>query len=241
MRTDIVIYDIIQLYFYYENSMTRRGGAFMDDLKNLLIQFAKGLAAQFGNCCEIVIHDVTKGLDNTIVHIENGHVTHRETGGSGSKVVFEALNSDSALLHDRLSYLTRTDDGKVLKSSTLYIRRPDGSLAYIFSINYDISVLSAASDVLHTLLLTEGEQKQESREEEETTRITHSVSELLDTLIDEALARIGKPVAMMTKDDKVEVVRYLNDAGAFLITKSGDKVASLLGISKFTLYKYMDS
>ena len=70
--------------------------------------------------------------------------------------------------------------------------------------------------------------------------ITHNVTELLDMLIDQAVARVGKPVALMTKDDKVAVVQYLNNAGAFLITKSGDKVSSLLGISKFTLYSYMD-
>ena len=45
----------------------------------------------------------------------------------------------------------------------------------------------------------------------------------------------------MTKEDKIQVVRYLNDAGAFPITKSGDKVANLLNISKFTLYSYMDA
>ena len=45
----------------------------------------------------------------------------------------------------------------------------------------------------------------------------------------------------MTKEDKIQVVRYLNDAGEFLITKSGDKVANLLNISKFTLYSYMDA
>ena len=71
-------------------------------------------------------------------------------------------------------------------------------------------------------------------------KITHNVTELLDMLIEQAIARIGKPVALMTKDDKVAVVQYLNNAGAFLITKSGDKVSSLLGISKFTLYSYMD-
>ena len=37
----------------------------------------------------------------------------------------------------------------------------------------------------------------------------------------------------------VAVVQYLDHAGAFLITKSGDKVSSYLGISKFTLYSYM--
>lgn len=35
-------------------------------------------------------------------------------------------------------------------------------------------------------------------------------------------------------------INYLNDAGAFLITKSGDKVAKYFGISKYTLYSYVD-
>ncbi|MGL6217352.1 MAG: helix-turn-helix domain-containing protein, partial [Lacrimispora sphenoides] len=36
-------------------------------------------------------------------------------------------------------------------------------------------------------------------------------------------------------------IQYLNDAGAFLITRSGDKVSNYFGISKFTLYSYMDT
>ena len=66
------------------------------------------------------------------------------------------------------------------------------------------------------------------------------MTELLDLLIEQAIAKVGKPVALMNKDDKIAVVQYLNNAGAFLITKSGDKVSSLLGISKFTLYSYID-
>ena len=50
---------------------------------------------------------------------------------------------------------------------------------------------------------------------------------------------VGKPVALMNKEDKVTAIQFLNDSGAFLITKSGDKVSSYLGISKFTLYSYM--
>ena len=37
------------------------------------------------------------------------------------------------------------------------------------------------------------------------------------------------------------ILEASDDAGAFLITKSGDKVANLLNISKFTLYSYMDA
>ena len=52
---------------------------------------------------------------------------------------------------------------------------------------------------------------------------------------------MGKPVALMNKDDKIRAIRFLSDAGAFLVTKSGDKVAKYFGISKYTLYSYIDA
>ena len=52
---------------------------------------------------------------------------------------------------------------------------------------------------------------------------------------------VGKPAALMNKDDKVRAIRFLNNAGAFLVTKSGDKVAKYFGISKYTLYSYIDA
>ena len=55
------------------------------------------------------------------------------------------------------------------------------------------------------------------------------------------MALIGKPVALMTKDDKIRAIQFLSNAGAFLITKSGDKIARHFGISKYTLYSYLDA
>lgn len=74
----------------------------------------------------------------------------------------------------------------------------------------------------------------------EPERILQSVTELLDELITQSVKLIGKPVALMSKDDKVKCIKFLNDSGAFLITKSGDKVAQYFGISKYTLYSYLD-
>lgn len=205
-----------------------------------LKQLAHGMAVQFGDSCEIVIHDLTKkNLDKSIVYIENGHVSNRHTGDGPSGIVLETLRTDPGQVKDRLAYLTKTEDGRILKSSTLFIRDDTDRIHYIFSINYDITTLLAAESSLSGLLRTETmEEKEDSSEAPQT--ITHSVNELLDMLIDQAVAEVGKPVPLMTKDDKVAVVQYLNNAGAFLITKSGDKVSSLLGISKFTLYSYMD-
>ena len=204
---------------------------------DFLKQLAHGMAVQFGSSCEVVIHDLSKkDLENSIVHIENGHVSNRHTGDGPSGIVLETLRTDPEKLQDRLAYLTRTEDGRILKSSTLYIRDEKGRVNYLFSINYDITTLLAAETTIKGLMKIHHDEDEKEKSSDSPQKITHSVTELLDMLIEQAIARIGKPVALMTKDDKVAVVQYLNNAGAFLITKSGDKVSSLLGISKFTLY-----
>ena len=205
---------------------------------DFLKQLAHGLAIQFGSSCEIAIHDLkTKDLERSIVYIENGHVSNRQSGDGPSGIVLETLQSDPSTIHDKLSYLTKTEDGRILKSSTFYIRDDDGSISYIFSLNYDITAFTAASAAIQSLIATKDNLPDLTGDS--PRQITHHVNELLDLLIEQAVATVGKPVAMMNKDDKVAVVQYLDHAGAFLITKSGDKVSSYLGISKFTLYSYM--
>ena len=54
------------------------------------------------------------------------------------------------------------------------------------------------------------------------------------------MALVGKPAAVMNKEDKVKAIQFLSQHGAFLVTKSGDKVAKYFGISKYTLYSYID-
>ena len=211
-----------------------------DTTLDLLIQIAHGLAEHFGPQCEIAIHDVTRDLSNTIVYIENGQVSGRTDVDGASNVVLEALNTPPEKLQDQIAYLTRTEDGRALKSSTLYIRDENGNLRYLFSVNYDIASLRAVDELIQGLITTHP-LKKENPERESVPKIPHTVTELLDSLIEHAFAEIGKPAVMMTKEDKIRVVHYLNDSGAFLITKSGDRVASALGISKFTLYKYMES
>ena len=199
-----------------------------------LKQIAHGIAQQFGQNCEVVIHDLSvEDLENTVVYIENGHVTHRNIGDGPSHVVLDASKKDTSKLEDRHGYLTRTKDGRILKSSTMYIRRDDNKIQYILSINYDITGLLALDSAVKTLISTESKEKAPER-------ITQNVNDLLEDLIEQSVALIGKPAAIMTKEEKVAAIQFLNDAGAFLITKSGDKISNYFGISKYTLYSYID-
>ena len=166
--------------------------------------------------------------------IENGHVTGRKVGDGPSHVALEALRGDRGHMEDHLSYLTRTRDGKILKSSTIYIRDESGEAVGIFSINYDITMMLAMEEGLKQF--TAAEQPAQGPEP-----IARNVSEVLEELIAQSVRLVGKPVAMMNKEDKVRALHYLNDAGAMLITKSGDRISSYFGISKYTLYSYLDS
>ena len=203
----------------------------------MLKQIAAALAAQFGPNCEVVIHDLSP--DNgepTIIHIENGHVSGRRVGDGPSKVVVEQLLSGEEHPKDHLAYLTRTPDGKILKSSTMYIRDKRGRVVAILSVNYDISALMMVHGAIDGLIHT----AEEGRGPQERITVV-SVNDMLDELIEQSVALVGKPVAMMNKDDKVKAIRFLSKHGAFLITKSGDKVAKYFGISKYTLYSYIDT
>ena len=195
---------------------------------------ADGIAAQFGSSCEVVIHDLSRHPDHTIVYIVNGHVSGRKVGDGASQVVLEQMESGETDPKDHLGYLTRTPDGKILKSSTLYIRNAKGKVGAILSINFDISRLLMVEGAVRDLVSTK------QPEQAEPEKIVN-INDVLDDLIQQSVALVGKPAALMTKEDKMKAIRFLNRNGAFLVTRSGDKIAKYFGISKYTLYSYIDT
>lgn len=195
---------------------------------------AKALAGQFGDDCEVVIHDLRENdIAESIVAIENGHVSGRKIGDGPSRIVLESLTDESKEHKDRVAYLTRTPDGKVLKSTTVYIKDDDGKVIGLMGINYDISKFISAATTLDEFTKLEDS-------DTEPAEISRNVADLLDELLMQSEKLIGKPPALMSKDEKVRAIKYLNDNGAFLVTKSGPKVCEFYGISTYTLYSYLD-
>ena len=70
--------------------------------------------------------------------------------------------------------------------------------------------------------------------------ISSNVSDILDAMIHDSLMYVGKPVDKMSKEDKMKGLKYLDEKGAFLIKKSGEKVMEFYKISKYTLYNYLE-
>ena len=210
-----------------------------DDLTlESLVMIAHGIARHFGNDCEVCIHDLqANDLEHTICYIINGHVSWRKIGDGASKIVLETLEAlkKGDNVSDHLGYRTHTSDGRILKSSTIFLKDESGKYRFILGINHDmtdfINAQSALSNIVENI---------EAAGEDIYGQIPLSVNDLLDNLIEQSVKLVGKTPALMTKDEKVKAIKFLQDAGAFLITRSGDKISQFFGISKFTLYSYID-
>ncbi|WP_455015853.1 helix-turn-helix transcriptional regulator [Oribacterium sinus] len=208
-----------------------------DSSLEMLVSTAHGIARQFGKDCEVCIHDLSvKDLEHTIIFIINGHVSGRKIGDGASKVVLETLEAieKGDIIVDHLGYRTTTQDGRILKSSTVFLKDSTGKYRWVLGINYDVTALMNVDAALQSITMVE------SRDSNGDGQIPLNVNDLLDNLINQSVKRIGKPPALMNKEEKIQAIQFLRDAGAFLITKSGDKVSNFYGISKFTLYSYID-
>nr|WP_144937986.1 helix-turn-helix transcriptional regulator [Aneurinibacillus sp. XH2] len=208
----------------------------MESMKNeieLFSSIAKAITKHFGEKCEVVFHDLTDGYESTIAVIENGHVTGRKVGDCGSNLGLEVLRG-TVEDGDKYNYITQTKDGRILRSTSIYLKNKENETIGALCINLDISEFLMAEQTIKSITM-------HSFENEVKETFVNDVNELLDFLLQECQNEIGKAVSHMTKEDKQRAVEFLDQKGAFLIKKSGDKVCQFLDISKFTLYNYLDT
>ncbi len=203
---------------------------------DFLKSFIKGIASHFGENCETVLLDVSNPEEygsGLIVAIENGHITGRKVGDTGTNLGLEILRGNESE-GDKYNYMTQTKDGKMLRSTTMYIRNSQNIPIGCVCINLDITDLVMAENTIRQFTKTD------NINTEVKEVFVNNVNDVLDLLIQEAQEHVGKPVAHMSKEEKMKGIQYLDKKGAFLIKKAGDTICSYFSISKYTLYNYLE-
>jgi hypothetical protein len=64
---------------------------------------------------------------------------------------------------------------------------------------------------------------------------------MLDRLVTEVERELGGKLADLTREDKQRAVKLLNDRGAFSLRRSVEDVADALGVSRITVYNYLNA
>ena len=188
---------------------------------------AKGIAQMFGSSCETLVHDMSVP-DHPILSIYNGHVSGREVGstmdimGVGQDLDEEARKTDFVNLY------ATTPAGQQIKSSTFHMMSDEYNLA--LGINFDYSSLVFANRILVDLMRAEEDLK---------SAIWRNGENRLGEILDECLAIVGKPVGALNKADRIKVIALLNQREAFSFRKAVPFISQRLGVSRYTVYKYL--
>ncbi|WP_313180725.1 helix-turn-helix transcriptional regulator [Lacrimispora sp.] len=207
---------------------------YVSDNLNLLSDIAKCIAMQFGENCEVVLHDLTLPYDQTIVAIWNGHVTGRKVGDGGTNAGLEILKGSTSP-DDQYSYVNATPTGRILRSSSKYFRDEYGKVNGSLCINLDITDMIKCENTLRTFTCSSSQALTQTPE-----LFVGNVDELLEIMMKDAVNMTGKSVGNLTKEEKVSVVHTLDDKGFFLIKKAAEKLADFLGLSRYSIYNYLN-
>ncbi len=199
--------------------------------KELCARFIENIAKFLGEDCEITIHDFRNGYDETIIKIINGHVTGRNEGGCPTSLFFEHFRGE--IFNDEPLYINTTKDGKILKSSSTFIKDDKGSVIGAICINMDITELALAQNAIKKIT-------QYDTGHHGSEIFVKDVNELLEHYLLECQYIIGKAPASMNREEKIKALSYLDAKGVLLITKSGARLCKFFGISKFTLYNSLE-
>lgn len=188
------------------------------------------IARHFGENVEVVLHDFSAGVNSpqSLVDIRNGHVTGRKIGDCASKHGMQAVKGEM-IDGDIYNEIIYTEKGTILRGSSYSIKDEDGKVVGSICINQDITDSVKYENYL----------RQVNGYNTHPTN-TQDVLEVMNEVVEEAFIAVGKHPATMTKKDKIAFIKFLDDRGMFLISKSGPRICEILGISKFTLYNYLE-
>ena len=203
----------------------------MKILEEFISRLVPNLAGFLGSNCEVVFHDFRRGYDETVVLIENGHVTNRKVKDCPTNLLFEKFNDN--MMEDSPIYFNTSKDGRIIKSSSTMIRDEDGKITGALCLNMDITDMILAQNAIsaHT--------SYDSNAASEVV-FANDVQELLEMYLTQCETRFSKPGALMSRDEKVRALEFLDSRGVFMISKAGVRLCEFFNVSKYTLYTYLE-
>ena len=198
-----------------------------DELFSILDTAARGIAETFGPNCETLIQDLTT-LSHPILSIYNSHVTGRSAGSTTS--INDGSPADYALELSKLQSphinMLAVDGSRRMKSTTIPFFAEDGVLG--LGINFDYTAFEQAEQAIKALPAINGFLYEDLRKNQPLQ---------IDSLFREAAQGFDKPIAQLSRQERLMLMRRLKSNHFFEQHKAVPYLAEQLNVSRHTLYK----
>ncbi|MCX5359013.1 PAS domain-containing protein [Streptomyces sp. NBC_00124] len=199
-----------------------------DAIVAALTPVVDGLVATFGPVCEVVLHDY-RNPDKSVVALA-GSVTGRAVGGAMSEIGMRIVSRGDAA-GDELNYVTRTQAGRTVKSSTMVLRDSTGTVFGALCVNLDVTAASEAHALLGALAGIGG-----TPAELPVTTFGDDIDSVVDAILD---THRHQPWGALDRAERLTLFRSLDDRGVFAVRRAIEQVATRLGISRASAYSYL--
>lgn len=237
----------------------------MNPALETLIPVAAMIANTVGPCCQAVLYDLNSPGDS-VIYTKNAPAAAYLPCQNFGQFIEEVLRSQELKDDCSSNYVFTTDDGQTMKSSIAIIRDLNGKAIGALCVNLNITVLEPAFACLQELIGPLAAQKARGAKRQSQAKAVpmaqaaavprspgrppkaksgaqdkdtiHNVQELVDGLIDKIMDR--HIPALMTREEKIAIIRLMNEKGIFSIKGSVNKAAEKLNLSKVTIYSYLD-
>ena len=202
------------------------------------------LSAALGDNCEIALHDLTS-KDQEIVAISNNPISGREVGAKLSNLSLHYVEEKQYLNHDYvMNYKTVGNDGKLMRAATYFIKEEGREMPVgMLCINVNISDLEYLTSTIKKILGIKEEKDIEFKMDNPVEILSSPLDEMIDMYIKECLEKMGFPSYFLAErlnvDEKIKVVKYLQEKGTFKVKGAIVLVAEKLAVSEPTVYRYL--
>ncbi len=203
------------------------------------IPIADFLSKVIGENTEILIHDFTS-YQESIVHIINGHISNRAVGDSITDLVLEFLKNESKGDTQYLcNYNSKTNNNKVLYSSTFFIRDEKNDVVGALCLNSDYSEVEKSFSLISSFLPNFFNNRVNSNKTVVKENLSSDSQQMTLNKIDAVVAELGITPDRMSIDEKTKIISELHDYGVFMLRGSVQEAANKLSMSEPSVYRYI--
>lgn len=202
------------------------------------------LGEALGENVEVALHDLSTA-NKEIIAIVNNHNSGRELGAKLSNLSTHYLEEKQYLNNDFVvNYKTTGNDKKLMKSATYFIKddtldEPIGMLC----VNVNISDFDYLTNTIKKILGIKDESDVEFKMDNPVEILSSPLDEMVDKYISDCLETMGFHshivLGRLNVEEKINVVKYLEDKGTFKVKGSIVLVAEKIKVSEPTIYRYL--
>ncbi len=198
-------------------------------MKNTLEQYQPicvAIGRLFPNHVEVILHDL---LTEKIAYIENAF-SHRVIGDD-SLIDVKALHNETENVIGPYSRIN--SDGKTLKSVSVIIKNDKNKPVALMCMNFQIEEIDAAIALLKSF--TDLSTQQQTSD----SLMSEDWREKVNVLMRKTLHIQQTTLVMAKRQDKIAILKSLDEAQIFAIRGSSNYVANALGISRANFYEIL--